>query len=287
MHNSLYVAYHFMSTCIVTMYTASRCCCLLLHAVQFTFVAARHPVCYLLPNATQFAICCRMPHGCCLLAPHAVRLLLVSYHLLLHAARFAIRCHVPCSCCWCCILCSLPLLPHSVQFNIHYHMPCSLLFVVAVCYWWPCAVQLLLVLHTVQVTSFATLHTVQYSLLHAMQFAICCCMPYSLLFIAMFHTIAIGAAYRAVCFCCRTPYSSIFIAACHAVCYLLSHVPYSLLFTAAICCHVPYSCYLLPHAIQLLCVNTCRIVCYLLPHAVQLLCVAAFCAATILWLHAV
>ena len=41
-------------------------------------------------------------------------------------------------------------------------------------------------------------------------------------------------------------------------------MPYSLLFVAAICCHMSYSCYLLPHAIQLLRVNTCRIVCYLL-----------------------
>ena len=140
MHNSLYVAYHFMSTCIVTMHTASRCCYLLLHTIQFT-------------------ICCHIPHSCCLLASHAIQLLLVSYHLLPHAAQYTICCHVPYSCYWCCILCNLPLLPHSVQFNIHYRMPCGLLFVVA------CAIQLAIhccyqLPRAIHLLSIAACHTV-------------------------------------------------------------------------------------------------------------------------------
>ena len=106
---------------------------------------------------------------------------------------------------------------------------------------------------------------------------LCCHILHSLLFVATCCTVAIGAAYCAVYFCCHTPYSSIFVAACHAVCYLLPLsvaacctvaicccMLYSLLFAAAICYHMPYSCYLLPHAVQLLRIATCSIVCYLL-----------------------
>ena len=117
MHNSLYVAYHFMSTCIVTMYTALDA-----HVAQefidfqyyfikphsqmllltpchqhsslskdFTFcrrklirvVATHCPVCYLLPHAIQllFVVTCCTVY--CLLS-HAVQLL-----LMLHTVQFA------------------------------------------------------------------------------------------------------------------------------------------------------------------------------------------------------
>ena len=104
MHNSLYVTYHFMSTCIVTMNTAFRCHYWLLHTVQFTFVAAHRPVCYFLPHAVQSAVTCHTVAICwrvpcsLLLLPHAMQLLLVAYRAvcfcchMLHSLLFVATC---------------------------------------------------------------------------------------------------------------------------------------------------------------------------------------------------
>ena len=200
MHNSLYVAYHFMSTCIVTMYTASHCCYLLLHTVQFTFVAVHRPVLLFVAKCYTVAVCWRhMPYSCYWFHTVCCHML----HSLLFVAMF-----------------------RTVAIGAAYRAvylccrtPYSSIFITAC-------------------------HAVCYLLLHV---------PYSLLLVAMCHTVAIGAAYRAGYFFCHTPYSSIFVTTCHAVCYLLLQVPYSLLFvvTSAIQfaiqftvrCHVPYSCY--------------------------------------------
>ena len=78
-------------------------------------------------------------------------------------------------------------------------------------------------------------------------------------------------------FCCN--------AACGIVCYLLLQ------------CHMPYSCYLFPYAVQfaiccrmlycLLFVATHRTICYLLPLAEQFSFVAAHCTACYLLSHGV
>ena len=68
------------------------------------------------------------------------------------------------------------------------------------------------------------------ALLHAVQFAICCCMPYSLVFVAACRIVWYLLPHAVqFAICCRMPYSLLFVAACHSVCCMF----YSLLLTAA------------------------------------------------------
>ena len=152
------------------MYAASHCCYLLLHTMQFTFVAVHHPVYF----------CCQMLRS----LPFVAMCRTVAIGAAYRAGYFF--CHTP----------------YSSIFIAACH---------AVYYSLPCSVQSLLVLHTVQFTSVATLRTVQYSLLHAMQFASCCCKCHT-----VSHSLLLSAA------TCRT---------------------------VAIYCHMPYSCYVLTHAV--------------------------------------
>ena len=99
------------------------------HVVRLLFVTACCTVCYLLPHAMRFALCCHMP--CSLLLVAFVPTCRIVCYLLLHAMWFAICCHVPCSSLFvascCCMPCSLLfiaicpvcyLLPHAMQFAI-------------------------------------------------------------------------------------------------------------------------------------------------------------------------
>ena len=95
---------------------------------------------------------------------------------------------------------------------------------------------------------------------------ICCCMPYSLLFVA---------ACRAVCY--LLPHSVEFAICCRMSCSLLQ---YLLPLFVTTCCIVQ-CCYLSPHAMQF---ATCCFMpysCWFLLHTLQLLFVAACCAAAI------
>ena len=119
------------------------------------------------------------------------------------------------------------LLPCPIQFIICCYTPYSLLVVAAchtVCY---------LLLHTTYslLTCCRTPCSFLYLLPHAVQFATGCHMPYGLLFVAARCTVFY------ICYC--MPYNLLFVAACRTVCYFLLH---------AVCCHMPYSCYLMPHA---------------------------------------
>ena len=108
---------------------------------------------------------------------------------------------------------------HTVEFA----------FVATCCtvyYLLPCAIKLLLVLHIMQFTSVAALCTVQYSLLHVMQFAICCRMCHIVCYLLPLSV----AACCTVVICCCMLYSLLFTA---AICF---HMPY-----VATCCHMPYS----------------------------------------------
>ena len=145
-HNSLYVAYHFMSTCIVTMYTAFCWRYWLLHTVQFTFVAACCPVCYLLPHATQllFVGTCR---AVCYLLPHAIQLLLVAYSAvcfcchMLHSLLFVATCRTVAIgsayravyfCCCTPYSSIFVAACHAVCYSLS-HVPYGLLFIAVIC----------------------------------------------------------------------------------------------------------------------------------------------------------
>ena len=105
------------------------------YVVRLLFVASCCTVCYFLPHAMQFALCCHMPcslllvAACCAICylfPCAMQLLFAAScravcYLLPCAIQFAIfvaSCRAVCY-----------LLPHAVQFAICYHLPYSLLFV--------------------------------------------------------------------------------------------------------------------------------------------------------------
>ena len=156
--------------------------------MQFASVATCCVVCYLLPHATQYTICCHMLHGSLFAA--AIATCRTICYLLLHAVQFATCCLMPYSC-WfllhtlqllfvavsyivaicCCMLCGCYfvaacyvvwfLLLIAVQFALFCYMPCSysLVFVAACC-------------------------AVCYLLPYAMQLVICCCTLYSLSFTA-------------------------------------------------------------------------------------------------------
>ena len=75
-----------------------------------------------------------------------------------------------------------------------------------------------------------------------------------------------------------------------ASCYSCNLLPLKWLpLSVATCCtvliyhHMPYSCYLLPHAMQFVSVDAHHTVCYLLPHAVQMLFVALSHAVQLLF----
>ena len=75
--------------------------------------------------------------------------------------------------------------------------------------------------------------TASYLLPHMVQLAICCCMPYSLLFVAICCTVCYLLPHAVLfAICCCMPHSLLFVAACRTIYYLL---PHAVLF--AICCH--------------------------------------------------
>ena len=121
---------------------------------------------------------------------------------------------------------------------------------------------------------------------------------YSLLFVATRRT-AFVAACHTVCYLLPHAVQLCFAAACHTVCYLLlyavellllphavqfaarCHMPYNLLFITA-----PYSCFFLPHTVQLFLAAACRTVCYLLLYC-RVAFVAVCCTVCYLLPHAV
>ena len=216
------------------MYAASHCCYLLLHTVQFTFVAVHRPVYF----------CCQM-------------------------------------------LCSLPFVAmcRTVAIGAAYragyffcHTPYSSVFIAAchaVYYSLPCSVQSLLVLHTVQFTSVATLRTVQYSLLHAMQFAVqlairCCyLLPHAVQLLCVntcrivcYLLLLSAATCHTVAMCCCilcSHYSACGLVAIYVLLHAV-HLPFAATKVgASISCRMPDSCYLLLaicHSYsQLLCIS--------------------------------
>ena len=125
---------------------------------------ACYTVCYLLPRAVQFVICCYMPYSLLVVAAcHTV------CYLLLHTIYSLLTCcRTPYSFLICCRM------PYSLPLVATCHMVCYLL---------PHAVQFFI--------SVAACCIICYLLLHAVQFAISCRMLYSLLFVATCRTVAI------------------------------------------------------------------------------------------------